>query len=566
MPARGSSSSLLLSCDNKRRKRALQSSEYGSLFQLPTTYGGDNLAEEGGGGEDAVVELPYSSSSHGDDDDVTSKVMEYCIERSLTLSSYVGAGGQLLDGKMMMENLWRCAARALEIKEDDILEEVVVVELPHYLLVEEVLTRLPAKSLMRFKSVSKLWCSTICDPCFVKAHNALSRSRSASAAGLVGDLLIIYASDSQEPNLSFDFFHANPSPDDVQSVGVHQFTVSPQNCNIGVMKEEISDVFYCYDATTAIVNGIVCFYSQTNLRGGLAICNVSTHEIVEIPPLASSFNYDDYRHQFLAEYSTVFQYHLEYVCDSEEYKLIRVSSLHDDLLESSDLEYSSTLMEILTLGKDKSWRSLPTLSLDLCRATAYINGSIFWWHPSGNNIIGFDFQLEENRVVRPPPSTTSHGGFFLHPFRNHLALVLIGTNIELWVMEPGRTSQQSSECSWVNHLIEIPHTIGERGLLGNKHRGDMLWMAREVRDSPLLVYSFDHKEAKLEMLVHLEFLSSWQPSFAELEGLDLEGLTVYRYEENIMPLSYLINSSLPRTKVLQQNMIHLVDPCRLIGT
>ncbi|KAG5524818.1 hypothetical protein RHGRI_031474 [Rhododendron griersonianum] len=407
--------------------------------------------------------------------------------------------------------------------------------------------------LCHFKSVSKLWCSTICDPCFVKAHN--ERSRSRSAAGLVGDLLMVCASDS---NLSFDFFHA--SPDDVESAAVHQFTVSPHNCNIGVMKEEISDVLYCCDATTAPVNGIVCFYSQTNLQGGFAICNVSTREIVEIPPLASSFNYEDHRHQFLGEYSAIFHYHLEYVCDSEEYKLIRVSSLHDNLLDSSDLEYSSTLMEILTLGEDKSWRSLPMLSLDLSKKTTYINGSIFWWHPSGNHIIGFDFQSEEYRVVRPPPSITSHGGCFLYPFRNHLALLLvIETHLELWAMEPGRTSQQSSECSWVNHLIEIPHTIGECSLSGNKYGGDMLWTSREERDSPLLVYSFDHKKAKLEMLVLLKFLSSSHPSFVKSERL-----SVYRYEENIMPLSYLINSSLPRTEVMQRKMIHLANPCRNI--
>ncbi|KAF7126505.1 hypothetical protein RHSIM_Rhsim11G0052400 [Rhododendron simsii] len=98
-------------------------------------------------------------------------------------------------------HLWRCAAGALEIKEDDILEGLVGVELPHHLLVEEVLTRLPAKSLMRFKSVSKLWCSTIYDPCFVKAHNALSHSHSASSAGLVGDLLMVCASHNLDSNL-----------------------------------------------------------------------------------------------------------------------------------------------------------------------------------------------------------------------------------------------------------------------------------------------------------------------------------------------------------------------------
>lgn len=37
--------------------------------------------------EDAVAELPHSSCG-----DVIGKVMEYCIERSLTLSKYVRAG------------------------------------------------------------------------------------------------------------------------------------------------------------------------------------------------------------------------------------------------------------------------------------------------------------------------------------------------------------------------------------------------------------------------------------------------------------------------------------------
>ncbi|KAG5524380.1 hypothetical protein RHGRI_031141 [Rhododendron griersonianum] len=85
-----------------------------------------------GGREDAVAELPHSSGG-----DVIGKVMEYCIERSLTLSKYVGAG-QSIDRKTIVENLWRCAARALEIEE----EEAEVVALPHDLLAEEVLTRL----------------------------------------------------------------------------------------------------------------------------------------------------------------------------------------------------------------------------------------------------------------------------------------------------------------------------------------------------------------------------------------------------------------------------------------
>ncbi|KAI8530671.1 hypothetical protein RHMOL_Rhmol11G0077800 [Rhododendron molle] len=146
----------------------------------------------------------------------------------MTLSKYVGAG-QSIDGKMIVENLWRYAARALEIEE----EEAAVTVLPHDLLAEEVLTRLATKSLMRFKSV----------------HVQAMRI----------DLLV-----------------------------------------------------------------------------EVAICNVSTHEIVEIPPLVSSFDRHDHYLQ-LEEHSTTFFYSLEYVCDSEEYKLIRVFSLPGDR-ESSDLE------------------------------------------------------------------------------------------------------------------------------------------------------------------------------------------------------------------------------------
>lgn len=159
-----------------------------------------------------------------------------------------------------MENLWRCVARELEIEG----EEAPVAVLPHDLLAEEVLTRLPAKSLMRCKSVSKLCCSTICNPCFVKAHSACSRSRSAG-----GDLLLVCPSDHDDTDLSFDFFRASlPSPpipdDDADVPAVHQFNVSPHNCNIGVMKEEIIDVLHDYDATTEVVNGIVCFYSRSH--------------------------------------------------------------------------------------------------------------------------------------------------------------------------------------------------------------------------------------------------------------------------------------------------------------
>ncbi|KAG5547749.1 hypothetical protein RHGRI_013439 [Rhododendron griersonianum] len=52
--------------------------------------------------------------------------------------------------------------------------------LPHDLVILEVLTRLPAKSLTRFKTVSKHWRSAISYPSFFEAHRRLARSQSGA--------------------------------------------------------------------------------------------------------------------------------------------------------------------------------------------------------------------------------------------------------------------------------------------------------------------------------------------------------------------------------------------------
>jgi hypothetical protein len=43
-------------------------------------------------------------------------------------------------------------------------------ELSEEIIVEEILVRLPVKSLVRFKSVCKAWRATISDPIFIRAH------------------------------------------------------------------------------------------------------------------------------------------------------------------------------------------------------------------------------------------------------------------------------------------------------------------------------------------------------------------------------------------------------------
>ncbi|KAH9609222.1 hypothetical protein KSS87_000482 [Heliosperma pusillum] len=58
----------------------------------------------------------------------------------------------------------------IEDEEDLIKQQTEKRELPHDLISEMILTRLPIKSILRFKSVSKLWYSTISSSRFAFAH------------------------------------------------------------------------------------------------------------------------------------------------------------------------------------------------------------------------------------------------------------------------------------------------------------------------------------------------------------------------------------------------------------
>ena len=273
----------------------------------------------------------------------------------------------------------------------------VSAELPHDLVVEEILTRLPGKSLMRFKSVSKLWCSIIDDPRFCQAHRARSRARPT--------LLLVC-----------------PNIDDKLA-----YFYSTQTLRVSTSTWELLYQFNKYTGrggVTDVVNGLFCLFRGNRVW----ICSLYADQDIMLPPSS------------LIQYPNC-NYYFGYDCVSKKYKLLKVCAVRD-----RDGEYiPGSECEILTLGKDQSWRYIRGPSIDICKQWVYIHGdgdesnssTLCFWHRLVDCFFTFSFRDEEFKYISSPRGWIPRDGDSLHQFRGRVALVsgLVDRKLELWVLE-----------------------------------------------------------------------------------------------------------------------------------
>ncbi|KAG5539004.1 hypothetical protein RHGRI_019529 [Rhododendron griersonianum] len=413
----------------------------------------------------------------------------------------------------------------------EVPKAALVVELPNELVVLEVLTRLPVKSLMRFKCVSNLWRSTISqDPSFSKIHRA---RRSPSDAG---GLFITYpdADDSLRCFYATTLPSSSSCPGGGESVLVpHQFTATASNsCSK-------------YNGATDVVKGLFCLYAGNRSW----ICNVSTREIKVLP-----FSSD-------LENSVSFTYFLGFASTSKEYKLLKSCFL--PFFKEGIVCFRALICEILTMGKDASWRrpwdwvESPEVGLQLGRTSVYMDGFLCCWHRSGFTLIVFNFEDESFQEIYPPPKSSgsvySEDGSLLLQFGGHFALVrglhsrLVNQELQIWVLELNKDKEGSYE--WINRIIEVPWDFPVRGcsFTGNLPlpTGDQMLLTGLVEftnnKSAVPVYSFDHMKGKFEKLVIGNF-PSWSAQVASLYRKDVNKFRVYYYEEDITTWNDLVIS------------------------
>lgn len=418
-----------------------------------------------------------------------------------------------------------------------------VVVLPHELLMVEVLARLPAKSLMRFKCVSNLWCSTISqDHSFAKAHRA--RHSPSSRAGL---FVTFPGADD-----SLRCFYAT-LPGGEESVLVpHQFTTSTDSNSYPPCSSSSK-----YNGATEVVKGLFCLYEGNRSW----ICNVSTREIKELPSSSDLEN------------AIFFTYFLGFVSSRKEYKLLKLC-LVPRISTRGVIRYYLGNREILTLGKDASWRrprsliNAPEIDLQLGRPSVYIDGSLCCWK-SILQLIVFNFEDESFQVIDPPPKDTGsiydERGSLLLQFGGHFALVrvphrLVNQRLELWKLA-WRNGHEQGSYEWISHVIHVPYDfpVGGFSFLGNLPlpEGDQMLLAGLLdisnNKSAVPVYSYDHAKGKFEKFViaklpswsQVTSISPWPQSsrFASISLWHLNKFRVYYFEEDITPLHDLVISN-----------------------
>ncbi|XP_015872919.2 F-box/kelch-repeat protein At3g23880 [Ziziphus jujuba] len=282
-------------------------------------------------------------------------------------------------------------------------------------IVVDILRRLPVKSLVRFRCVSKSWRSLISDPTFVRTH--LSRLiQSHISMGTASSILL---SGSTTGILSFLQHHDDGS------------AAVTAELELGLVKNSKYRVKgHC--------DGLLCLVIDNEQENGLLVVynpSIREHRKLPLPP-----NF----------HSTTESFGIGYDPTIGDYKIVTVPSWY------CRLKYPgyNHRVEIFTLkSKSNSWRTLadyetPPYFVDngfQTQATINANGGLYWLcldnKASRYVILRFDLVEEKFRVVPTAPDKSCWSITWLGSLRDSLCVIhsQLATHIHVWSTKDDET-------------------------------------------------------------------------------------------------------------------------------
>ncbi|XP_062152760.1 F-box/kelch-repeat protein At3g06240-like [Alnus glutinosa] len=257
-------------------------------------------------------------------------------------------------------------------------------------VISDILSRLPVKSLIRFRCVSKEWCSLISSPNFIAAHLNRSLSNSQHQPYLfVYDnytiyTVLLYPSDLQVEKMG-DFF-ANPSD------------------RIELYDPDGEHSLHLVGSS----NGLLCLATAffDNERGSCVLWNPSIQKAISLPKPNL---------QFHGSFDQSVGFGYEPMTD--DYKLVRLvyprGTNHYPFIAFND-NIVSPLVEVYTL-RTGIWRSVtargPPYIIKMWSSSVFVNGALHWpantrrnQNPFRNVIVWFNMKDEAFGEVGMPES------------------------------------------------------------------------------------------------------------------------------------------------------------------
>ncbi|KAL3533706.1 hypothetical protein ACH5RR_007227 [Cinchona calisaya] len=398
----------------------------------------------------------------------------------------------------------------------------------------EFLLRLPVKNLNQWKCVSKHWCSVISSRSFLDAYVRRHRG------GLVISIAETTTTDAEfAEKIQLRFYYS----------GLEVHRPEPFFCRLKL------PVTCSYKGVTQVVNGLACVYEDERVL----VCNVCTGEIMRLPePLSMCrnyfFGYDSvdgiYKllrlTRFPAVRATAAAHYRRAAATADDYlkepndhpRAAAAAAYHrraaaDFLRKAADYGLEA---EILTLGRDSTWRKLAVpigyTFIKFDTESLSINGVLYWVNkllgPSAG-LISFNLKQEKFQLVKPPQEDMSlllkSPNLKLAQFRGCVALSCIVAEPEchfvLYVLEEDEGNL------WSKHIIPLPPGFGGFASIGNIPVGNLptgqlllvntrAKVLAEGSSSFTPVYAYDHEKDKFERFVIGKFP----------ESMDLTGFKV----------------------------------------
>ncbi|CAL5078972.1 unnamed protein product [Urochloa decumbens] len=242
-------------------------------------------------------------------------------------------------------------------------------------LLFEVLLRLPAKVLCRFRLVCRSWRSLISDPIFVKAHS----SRHPLVVGL------------RYVPMSGRGWRSRRRHD-------HQIQLlDPFSGNV-LRRIRTRQSWRDHELSTHL--GLLCISERGRAQEEATVLNPATGELLMLPTTGIVTKYKDKS----MTWSTCV---LGWVPSTGEYKVLRVCRYNDGPYLDGD---RVQIYHVITVGRDASWRVKPCPPVQVAKeARAVINGVAYFLmdiDPARSNgvIAAFDLATEEWRhpMLRGP--------------------------------------------------------------------------------------------------------------------------------------------------------------------